>query len=166
MLSFGLNWVWWMCTSMWFCNKPSLWRLRAVCYPLITHYEQLQCLDSVRLSVVTTSCGTYCVAGIISCCLLKGPVGGEDGSQHEMKGSGKQARCLPLLPSLWHPHSQETLQEGLWRPAPPPVSNIHHHSVCCHLHCTYSNERAGDLLFRIGSTEKAIMHLNNGFEVA
>lgn len=37
---------------------------------------------------------------------------------------------------------------------PPPVTNIHHYSVCCHLHCTYCNKRVGDLLFRIGSSER------------
>lgn len=73
--------------------------------------------DCSARMVCDLECGTYCVAGR-SCCLQKGPIGRGDGSQHEMKGSGKHARCLPLFPSLWHPHSQETLQEGLCQPAP------------------------------------------------
>lgn len=73
MLSFGLNRIWWTCTSLQFSNKPSLLRLRS---SVLSSDHTIMSDCSVRM-VWDLDRRTYCVAGI-SCCLPRGPVGRAD----------------------------------------------------------------------------------------
>ncbi len=141
-----------MCTSLRFSNKPPLLRLRGSVLSL----DHTLWVCSARMVWDLETVGRIVLLAYPAVC-WKGPL-------VERMAPNTRWKALGSAPGVcrFSPRSDILTVRRRFRKAygsqPPPsssVSNIHHHSVCCHLHCTYCNERAGDLLFRIGSSEKA-----------
>lgn len=95
------------------------------------------------------NCGMYFAAGSSRCCLKRVPPNPRWKALGSMPGVCRFSLNSDILTVKRH-------FRNVYGSPPPPVSNIHRHPVCCHLHCTYWNESTGDLLVKRHNNHYAV----------